>query len=215
MKYLLVTIGCFFCLAMSAQTGFVEFPYNPDSDGDDLIGTADLLDLLALYGLEFSEEDLYLSEDSTSALLYTGQHNFYRCYKSCKDLPGNWRLPHYYDMLGQELSSFDFCDGCYTWIDLTIEGKADPTGGYHRTMLVAGGNSNDGGISSSTNPDADQHCLCYTHERPKVEYSYCEGTNIQECADSKMLDGWYPLGGPAYRTNNSPNKLQAFWRWAE
>ena len=37
-----------------AQTGLVEFPYNPDADNDDIIGTADLLALLSLYGSEFS-----------------------------------------------------------------------------------------------------------------------------------------------------------------
>jgi hypothetical protein len=163
-----------------------------------------------------------MSEDSTSALFYTGQHNFYRCYKSCKDLPGNWRLPDYYDMLGQELSSFAFCDGCNTWIDLTIEGKPDPTGGYHRTMLVAGGNSNDGGISSGTNPGADQHCLCYTHERPKVEYSYCRTEDELEfttCCNEKVEDGWYPLSATTGVSGNGyaggVHYGQAFWRWAE
>ena len=41
-----------------AQTGIVEFPYNPDSDGDDFIGITDLLSLLSLYETAFSEEGL-------------------------------------------------------------------------------------------------------------------------------------------------------------
>ena len=46
---LLALIACFFALSMSAQ-----FPYNPDSDSDNLIGTVDLLSLLPLYGSEFN-----------------------------------------------------------------------------------------------------------------------------------------------------------------
>ena len=49
MKHLLTAIACFFALSMSAQ-----FPYNPDSDSDNLIGTVDLLSLLPLYGSEFN-----------------------------------------------------------------------------------------------------------------------------------------------------------------
>ena len=61
-------------------------------------------------------------------------------------------------------------------------------------------------------------CYCATHERPKVEYSYCEGSNIQECADSKVAEGWYPLGGISYSYMGSGGwnrNSQAFWRWAE
>ena len=211
-----------------AQTGLVEFPYNPDADNDDVIGTADLLALLSLYGSEFSEENVYMSEDSTSALVYTGQHTFYRCYKSCKDLPGNWRLPNYYDMLGQELSSFDFCSGCSVWIDWMTEGQADINGASHRSIYVSYANDNsDGVITSAQGANNDKHCLCYTHERPKVEYSYCMAIGhmpnvpydhdyvdeFEDCCNSKVQDGWYPLGGLS--KGHTGDGGQAFWRWAE
>ena len=48
MKHLLTAIACFFALSMSAQ-----FPYNPDSNSDNLVGIDDLMDLLPLYGGEF------------------------------------------------------------------------------------------------------------------------------------------------------------------
>jgi len=51
MKHLLTAIACFFALSMSAQT-----PYNPDSDGDNLIGINDVLDFLPYFGNEFYPE---------------------------------------------------------------------------------------------------------------------------------------------------------------
>ena len=45
-------------------------PYNPDENGDMLIGVVDLQALLANYGLEFSSA--VLSEDGESAITYMG-----------------------------------------------------------------------------------------------------------------------------------------------
>jgi hypothetical protein len=93
MKTSLVFLALALSGVVKAQTGFAEFPYNPDSDGDDFIGITDLLSLLSLYESEFSEEGLYLTSDSTEALYYTGSKAYYRCYKSCNDLPGKWWIP--------------------------------------------------------------------------------------------------------------------------
>lgn len=48
MKHLFVTLACFALANTQAQT-----PYNPDSDGDNLIGVYDLVDFLPLYGNPF------------------------------------------------------------------------------------------------------------------------------------------------------------------
>ena len=48
MKHLLTAIACFFALSMSAQ-----FPYNPDSNSDNLVGIDDLMGLLSLFGGDF------------------------------------------------------------------------------------------------------------------------------------------------------------------
>jgi hypothetical protein len=45
MKHLLTAIACCLAVAGSAQT-----PYNPDSNGDGFVGSADLVSLLSLYG---------------------------------------------------------------------------------------------------------------------------------------------------------------------
>ena len=45
MKHLLTAIACCLAVAGSAQT-----PYNPDSNGDGFVGSADLVTLLSFYG---------------------------------------------------------------------------------------------------------------------------------------------------------------------
>jgi hypothetical protein len=82
-----------FSALLHGQGNFAEFPYNPDSNGDDFVGTSDLLALLNLYGSEFSEEGLFLNEDTTEAVLYIGPRNYMDCVSECKQLPGYWGLP--------------------------------------------------------------------------------------------------------------------------
>jgi hypothetical protein len=48
MKHLLTAIACCLAVAGSAQT-----PYNPDSNGDNFIGSEDVLELLSEYGTDF------------------------------------------------------------------------------------------------------------------------------------------------------------------
>lgn len=50
MKHLLTAIACCFALAGSAQND--GYPFNPDSDGDDIVGVNDLMALLSYYGEE-------------------------------------------------------------------------------------------------------------------------------------------------------------------
>lgn len=92
MKHLITCIALSIACAAGAQTGLVEFPYNPDADNDDLIGVNDLMALLEVFGNEFSEEELHLSNDSLAALYHTGQMHFQQCFQSCVELPGNWHL---------------------------------------------------------------------------------------------------------------------------
>ena len=219
MKHLMTALVCLFAINMSAQTGFVEFPYNPDSDNDDIIGIEDLMGLLSLYGSEFSEEGLYLSTDSTDALYHTGSMYYPQCYKSCNDLPGNWHIPTRDEMYKHDLASLTGT-GCFIQAD--VKGHAlilDEN--RHRVMWVGNGSSSpDNGRVLSEMFNIERQCYCATHERPNVEYSYCESSNIQACADLKAADGWYPLGGLSLTKGDvsgftQTGLAQAFWRWAE
>jgi len=220
MKNSLAIVAILFCGVVKAQTGFVEFPYNPDSDGDDFIGITDLLSLLSLYESEFSEEGLYLTSDSTEALYYTGNMNYPQCYKSCHDLPGKWWIPSYEEMLGFDHSAqSELIDG-WAWIKNFIQGR-EPFNNYDqngRQRAISVG-PNAGYLTSQTDAGhPNTICLCYTRERQRAEYSICQGAYAGDpffliCAESKSTDGWYALGNVAVGPNNQIT--QAFWRWKE
>ncbi len=206
--------------AAGAQTGLVEFPYNPDADNDDIIGVNDLLELLSLFGGEFADESLYMNDSNTAAVYHIeGAWNYGMCEAKCHELPsGKWRM-------------LDF----KTWAEFHNEVEAMTTVGIFEAwladeplsfgyssnnlagMVIGGDNSYKGRLDARSLGD-DKSCVCETHERPKVEYSYCEGSDIQGCADSKIEDGWYPLGGISSAADNcvcGTQEKQAFWRWAE
>ena len=75
MKHLLTAIACFFAMSMSAQ-----FPYNPDSNGDNLVGIDDLLDLLPLYGDEFYPDGYPVIQYYTETLEFQGYNEPYQVY---------------------------------------------------------------------------------------------------------------------------------------
>jgi hypothetical protein len=216
MKHLMTALVCLFAMNMSAQTGFVEFPYNPDSDNDDIIGIEDLMGLLSLYGSEFSEEGLYLSTDSTDALYHTGNMYYPQCYKSCNDLPGNWHISTRDEMYKHDLSSLT---GPLCYIQADVNGYVDLSPVYHRTMYI--GYASDNPLNGRITVDEYQtqrQCYCAAHERPNVEYDAClhlGQSDFYECVDQKLQGGWYPLSSSPSSWSSSQHFTQAFWRWAE
>lgn len=217
MKHLLALMALCVAFAAGAQTGLVEFPYNPDADNDDVIGTADLLQLLALYGSEFSEESLYLSNDSTSGLYHVGAHSYYSCLQECKNLPGRWQISRAEDVFLFATDLLPTWGWNYVWLKTDFE--------EHLVGRVAGVNVN-GAVqlhhqSGNGNFEGDvsnvKNCYCVTKERPKIEYTTCQGADeeFQSCCDATVSDGWYPLGGISLDQIGWTIQKQAFWRWAE
>ena len=206
-----------------AQTGLVEFPYNPDADQDDIIGTVDLLALLSLYGSEFDEEELYVNDSETAALYHTGVQAFAMCKATCSDLPGNWRMIDMGDWakFHNEIASTESVNNGFAWLDE----KATITATTTYPLLAVARNAEfgweKGQLTFLSLYDAT-HCFCVLHERPKVEYSYCrtnEASEFTTCCNEKVADGWYPLSattgvsGSVYAGGEKFG--QAFWRWAE
>ncbi|MDA0568676.1 MAG: T9SS type A sorting domain-containing protein [Bacteroidetes bacterium] len=70
--------------------GIPQLPYNPDENGDGLIGVPDLQGLLSQYGLEFNSA--VVSDDAESAIVYMGEMAHPVCNLACDNLPGVWHM---------------------------------------------------------------------------------------------------------------------------
>lgn len=186
-------------------------PYNPDENGDGLIGVADLQGLLSNYGSEFS--GAVISEDGESAITYMGEMAYPVCAMACENLPGNWKMPKDEDLglVWEEVSAL----GSQTWLQKESSS----------TVYLSNSNSHvysyieniGNGVTRYTSNvlEYSLRCYCTARQLPRMEYTYCEGTDIQGCADEKVEAGWYPLEGITKISYNGQNKIQAFWRWAE
>lgn len=62
MKHFLTLVAMCVAFAVGAQTAQIDLPYNPDADEDALIGTTDLLPLLALFGGEFEPDEILFND---------------------------------------------------------------------------------------------------------------------------------------------------------
>ena len=93
---------------------------------------------------------------------------------------------------------------------------------------------NASGAAGQTGLQDQRECFCVTKERPKVEYSYCDGGDpsdaaFTQCINEKLAEGWYPLSGfPNHHDRQGYNGSggvfaagyaqythASFWRWAE
>jgi len=215
MKHLITCLALGIAFAAGAQTGLVEFPYNPDADNDDLIGTVDLLALLSLYNSEFSEEDVYLSSDSTSAIVFEGDMNFFNCFEQCSSLPSNWRVASVQELAKFSSAFSSSSTGTSIWVS-----DQDFSSSFTAKFLIKFTANQSAWdpvywrVQEDPSLSTSRRCYCYTHERPKVEYSYCQGNDITYCTNAKVAAGWYPLSGISMVDGNN-DKVQAFWRWAE
>ncbi|MGY8942108.1 MAG: hypothetical protein ACKVJH_08765 [Flavobacteriales bacterium] len=235
MKYLMTLMALVVAVTAGAQ---VTYPWNPDSNADEFIGFNDILDILAVYGAEFSPENLICNTDSSSVIVYTGEMRFAECVRSCYELSGNWEIPS-----RMELYRFDIAelqDGP-TWINSIGLEHYMPFANTTYQYIIETGYGGAAALSYSQNT-IEEHCYCYTEERPKLEYDYCFGSEptnsvFLECVEDKLADGWYPLSGwindfttqgygdwegtfsnsLVYDARIAPvaKSHAAFWRWAE
>jgi len=194
-----------------------NLPYNPDDNADGLIGVVDLQGLLANYGNEFASA--VISEDGESAIVALGQMQYPVCAFACKSLPGFWDIPTLeefgmiWDEIGSEVNSNNFSDRYY----VRPSNPDGNTSSYDVKVFSRYQSGYGLGNFSMSGDNVELQCYCAAKQLPRVEYSACEGSNIQECCSSKVAEGWYPLGNPSSAPqNNSPYYRwnQAFWRWA-
>ena len=206
MKRLIALMMCAASLVAAAQ--FPSLPYNPDENGDGLIGVVDLQGLLAEYGSEFSP----LSSDNEVAMTRLPDQTLTECRNSCNSLPTSWHILDsdvaalHLDALNElvELNSYDrFWTG---------------TNGMANYLFTVEGGRTIGGANEVI--DNSYGCICYVKQRLKVEFFTCTascGAGIEaldECVNTKASQGWYPMEQNQQQVNNICF-WQPMWRWAD
>lgn len=215
MRHVLTSLALFATFAAAGQVNGFQLPYNPDVEPDGFIGVGDILELLVLFGNQFSPENVYVNVDSSHVALNQGQMNFFECSAECASLEGSWRMANELD--------FGFVwEGLpvdqYFWLNNSDYHYGN---GYTGTGTVIRKNpSNINGYSKLE--DGDVHCLCATRERPKVEYLVLDpmesiyndsAVEFEPWLNDKAQEGWRLMPTPAGYAE--PGTWVVLWRWAE
>jgi len=214
MKHLLTL--ALFAFGLNAIAQFPNLPYNPDENGDGLIGVVDLQGLLANYGSEFSSA--VLSEDGESAIVYMGDMEYPHCEYACEQLPGYWSMPELKDLVPVWGDVYNV-DHPNTWLK-PQENMLGLTGDKERLFpyfIGASASSGKGVYVSSNGFDNDKRCYCTAKQLPRVEFTTCAGgwSYFDNCCNANLEDGWYPLPGSNPGNSSASDYTQSFWRWAE
>ena len=190
MKYLITIVIAALSLNGFSQ-GILQLPYNPDENGDGVIGVPDLQTFLAYYGTEFSAA--ILAEDLNTAVLYVGNMGYLKCRSTCASLSGPWSM---IDLNSAGLILDEFTG--LTWISTENQ---DFSGGYALAITNSLGYIANYAISTS------KICYCDTHQSPKVEFNQISEGDWGEMNEQLSNEGW--------RLHSANSNKVYFWRWAE
>ena len=191
-----------------------EFPYNPDADNDAFISTTDLVEFLALFGQDFTSEELYLSADSAEAIVFVGEMHCAACISACNDLQGDWKIPShvdlslFYDELRIEVGGLlqEEIQTIWSIEDEALRGRFSAYKGVHRHPF----NSNPSmqGCVEGLQP---RECWCATKERPRVEYSVIDSSTdtFNAILNSMAEEGWLLVPQGPF------GNAVTFWRCAD
>ena len=173
MKKLFTLLLSAACFTASAQTEY-PYPYNPDWNNDGFVSMNDLLDLLSIFGSEYYSG--VLATDSISAIMYTGQLDYWDCTSSCVALAGNWKVLDHY-LVGSYRSEIVEGSAQSWWLDHRVF-EGNPNSQFFR--LTHYGDTTELRIEGS-NPYSQGHCYCQTRTRGDVEdLNLCEN-ELDEC----------------------------------
>jgi len=234
MKHLMTLLALVVAVTAGAQT----YPWNPDSNNDQLIGFTDFLELLAVYGTSFTPENIICDADSSNAMIYVGEKNFVQCSNSCDSLGSIWHLPSTTEIVAQHANLIPTEGEASNVVWMSLEERRELNGNIYGqppyAVISVNGYLSFGENSTSlpfAHPDETRQCFCAAKERPKVEYSYCDGghpSSLTNCIDEKLAQGWYPLNGFLMNrdvqaavsssycvTCYGAQTHASFWRWAE
>ena len=181
MKKLLLLCGLVCSLGANAQS----WPWNPDFDTDGVIGTVDLLALLAVYNTEFEAQ--LLVTDSSSALIYVGDMDLWDCAGTCSALEGNWKVM-------DEKILGNFKEDIIGWTENTNLTWLDP-----RAIVGINALQPSSGWQETVQPlNTEASCVCQTRvanpvNMPLIECEFvdicgvCEGPGpIYSCGCEEM-----------------------------
>ena len=218
MKRLVALMMCAVSLGAVAQ--FPNLPYNPDENGDGLIGVVDLQGLLANYGNEFS--GAVISEDGESAITFMGDMAYPLCDLSCRNLPGMWHMAKMTELALVWNEVYTTNENTYTWVGNNEKRVFDNDAEFLVFYSNSSSDADYHNLAATQRPGQSYRCYCASRQLPRVEYSYCQSADIQECATEKVVNGWYPLHSNGSMLHQWPGSgayyektFQAFWRWAE
>ena len=209
-------------VALTTESAAQSFPlpYNPDENGDGLIGVVDLQGLLANYGSEFS--GAVISEDGESAMTFMGGMAYPLCAQACRNLPGMWEMPDIEDLglIWDEVANTN--SSVNTWL------KRNPSTQTQGTSLFYSSGSGINEVQNVVQMDDNYRCYCAAKQLPRVEYDYCFGTSnlsnqtsalseslndLKACVNEKLSVGWHLLG--TTQPQSFDTEVQGLWRWAE
>ena len=173
MKKLSTLILAVACFTASAQTEY-PYPYNPDGNNDGFVSLNDLLDLLAIFGSEYYSG--VLATDSISAIMYTGELDYWDCTSSCVALTGNWKVLDHY-LVGSYRNEILGAGAQGWWLDH----KAFGNDGYAQFWRLANQGNPDVLFTEPSDPYVHHHCYCQTRTRGDIEdLNLCEN-ELDEC----------------------------------
>ena len=206
MKYFITLLIAALSLNAFGQS-FPPLPYNPDQNGDGLIGASDLQDLLAVYGLVFEPFALSISETNESALISLGIRNRLDCERDCSSLPGPWSVMTvssyavHHDLVHSILAPTD-----EAWIEPLIGGNGSQDFiSQYITGEGAIGNASYLYIDDTIAGD-DDYCFCSVTQIPKVEFHQISDSEFDDLKEELSNEGW--------RLQSSNAGKVYFWRWA-
>jgi hypothetical protein len=184
---------------LSAQSDYY-LPYNPDSNEDGYVYLIDLLDLLSVFGSEYSPQDF--SSDSTSAILNLGPLQYAYCLAAIHQLESNWTLmpikavglyPDELTSISNESSqTFAWCD---PKVDVFQVGYASSISVPAISLISysAGYQDFSSGQLSLQSSSAQYLCIAYIEaSRSIIDYIWCSTTS---CVNQKLTEGYVPYGG--------------------
>ena len=205
-------------VAVTTESAAQSFtlPYNPDENGDMLIGVVDLQALLANYGLEFSSA--VLSEDGESAITYMGDMAYPLCALSCENLPGMWHMATMTELAMVWEEVYTTNEYTNTWVGNHEKRVFDSNDEFAYFYSDYSNSPSNHYLNLDARPGHPYRCYCAARQLPRVEFYTCgEETQgpFDDCCNALVQDGWYPVPGSNPGNGCAYPFTQSFWRWAE